>query len=159
MCPPLVYPAISNLNLGDFTLDGNGTITPLELQILMRNVLGDGPSLEDQVQAIIESVDADGSGTIDFDEFLDLMSDPRFNDVAKDEHRQAFEMFDKDGNGNISLAELKEAFSSIGEPLPNPSSTRKSHRVTHVLFHRRKAERRGARRHPARGRSRREQTH
>ena len=81
----------------------------------MRRVLGDDPHLKDQVQTIIESVDADDSGTIDFDEFLTLMSDPRFNDLAKDEHRQAFEMFDTDGNGNISAGELKEAFRNLGE--------------------------------------------
>jgi len=101
----------------------------------MRRVLGDIPYLEDQVKSIIESVDADGSGTIDFDEFLDLMSDPRFNDLAKDEHRQAFEMFDKDGSGHISVAELKEAFSNLGELSLNLSSTSKSHRVIHVLFY------------------------
>ena len=87
--------------------------------------MGDDPTLEDQVKSIIKSVDADGSGTIDFDEFLDLMSDPKFN--PKDEHRQVFEMFDKDGSGRISVSELKEAFSNLGELLLNLSSTSKSH--------------------------------
>jgi len=83
----------------------------------MGKVLGSVTSLKDQVQAIISSVDADGSGEIEFDEFLTLMSDPRFNDLAKDEHRQAFEMFDKDGNGQISVAELKAAFKMLGQKL------------------------------------------
>lgn len=80
----------------------------------MKDVLGP-EALKDGVDAIIKSVDADNSGTIDFDEFLDLMLDPKFNDPAKDEHRQVFETFDKDGNGHISPAELKEAFWALGE--------------------------------------------
>lgn len=81
----------------------------------MKRVLGDDPFLKDQVQNIIKSVDADNSGTIEFDEFLCLMSDPKFSHLAKDEHRHAFEMFDKDGSGHISVAELKHAFRSLGE--------------------------------------------
>ena len=97
----------------------------------MRGVLGDDPLLKDQVKTIIRSVDADDSGTIDFDEFLTLMSDPRF---AKDEHREAFEMFDKDGSGHISIAELKDAFRGLGKFLLAPSPTRNSHRPIHALF-------------------------
>lgn len=99
-----------------FDQDGNGTITPFELENLMKGVLGPD-ALKDGVDAIIKSVDADKSGTIDFDEFLDLMSDPRFNDPTKDERRQVFEMFDKDGSGQISPSELKEAFGILGQRL------------------------------------------
>jgi len=82
----------------------------------MKDVLG--PSImKDDVDAIIRSVDADNSGTIEFDEFLTLMSDPKYNDLAKDEHRQVFEMFDKDGSGHISVPELKDAFRKLGQRL------------------------------------------
>jgi len=66
--------------------------------------------------AIIKAVDFDGSGTIDFDEFLTLMSDPKFN-LAKDEYRQAFEMFDSNGNNYISVTELKGALRTLGQNL------------------------------------------
>ena len=69
--------------------------------------------MKDEVDAIIRHVDADDSGTIDFDEFLTLMSDPKFSN--KDEHREVFNMFDKDGNGYISASELKTAFRNIGQ--------------------------------------------
>jgi len=99
-----------------FDQDGNGTITPLELQNLMESLLGDA-TLNEEINTIIRSVDADGSGTIEFDEFVAFMSDPRFKDPTKDEHRQVFEMFDKDGSGRIDIAELKEAFKNIGQRL------------------------------------------
>lgn len=81
-------------------------------------VLGNDTPLEDQIKAIIRAVDVDDSGTIDFGEFLTLMSDPKFQHPYKDERREAFDMFDKDGNGYISLAELKTAFRMLGEFLP-----------------------------------------
>ena len=136
--------------------DGDGTITPSELQTLMKGVLGNATPLEDQVECIIKSIDIDGSGTIEFHEFLAMMSDPKFNDLAKDEHRQAFEMFDTDGNGQISVAELKDAFRTLGESLANlPPAV---HLVTNDSP-RPKAGRRRVRRDPARGRSERRQPH
>jgi len=98
----------------------------------MKKVLGDGTPSEDQVKAIIEAVDVDGSGTIDFDEFLTLMSDPKFN-IVKDEQRQAFDMFDKDGNHHISVAELKEAFRNLGEFLLDLSPTNEFHLMIREL--------------------------
>lgn len=87
----------------------------------MGGVLGNTTSKE-EIDLIIRSVDADNSGTIDFDEFLALMLDPRFNNPDKDEHRQVFEMFDTDGSGHISVAELKSAFRSLGQLSHNFSS-------------------------------------
>lgn len=112
--PASQFVAISYLHAS--FADGNGVITPLELKTLMKGILGDGSPPEEEIQSIIRSVDADGSGTIDFGEFLTLMSDPKFKDPAKDEHREAFEMFDTDGSGHISITELKEAFKGLGEP-------------------------------------------
>lgn len=84
----------------------------------MERVLGNDAPSKDQIEVIIKSVDIDESGTIDFGEFLALMSDPRYN-CAKDEKRQVFDMFDEDGNGYICAAELKSAFRALGEFLPS----------------------------------------
>lgn len=78
----------------------------------MDRVLGNAMS-KDEIDAIIKSVDADLSGTIEFDEFLTLMSDPKF--CNPDERRQVFDMFDKDGSGHICIVELKDAFRKLGE--------------------------------------------
>lgn len=93
-------------------LDKDGRITPTELKTLMDRVLGNAMS-KDEIDAIIKSVDADLSGTIEFDEFLTLMSDPKF--CNPDERRQVFDMFDKDGSGHICIVELKDAFRKLGE--------------------------------------------
>ena len=102
-------------------LDGNGTITPLELQNVVSGVWGNGAPSKDQVEAIIKYIDVDDSGTIDFGEFLTLTSDPKSSKPAKGERRQAYNMFVKDGNGDINVAEPKEASRNLGEFLPNPS--------------------------------------
>ena len=55
-----------------FDKDGDGTITTKELGTVMRS-LGQNPT-EAELQDMINEVDADGHGTIDFPEFLTLMA-------------------------------------------------------------------------------------
>ena len=40
-----------------------------------------------------------GNGTIDFDEFLDMMAKKMKETDSEEELREAFRVFDKDGNG------------------------------------------------------------
>ena len=63
----------NNSNLGDRSdADaGDGTITTKELGTVMRS-LGQNPT-EAELQDMINEVDADGNGTIDFPEFCTLM--------------------------------------------------------------------------------------
>ena len=51
---------------------------------------------------MVNEVDADGNGTIDFAEFLTMMASKMTDDEA--EIGEAFREFDKDGNGYISAA-------------------------------------------------------
>ena len=56
--------------------------------------------------------------TIGFAEFLTLMSrNMKDRDTEEDEIREAFRVFDKDGNGYISAAELRHVMTSLGEKL------------------------------------------
>ena len=48
-----------------------------------------------------------GDGTIDFDEFLEMMSRQSRDVDQTAEIREAFKIFDRDGNGFIDARELK----------------------------------------------------
>ncbi|KNZ60324.1 calmodulin [Puccinia sorghi] len=103
-----------------FDKDGDGTITTKELGTVMRS-LGQNPTEA-------ELVDADGNGTIDFPEFLTMMArkmlvinhvspQPEKDTDSEEEIREAFKVFDKDGNGFISAAELRHVMTNLGEKL------------------------------------------
>ena len=82
-----------------------GIITTKELGTVMRS-LGQNPT-EAELQDMINEVDADGNGTIDFPEFLTMMARKMKDTDTEEEIREAFRVFDKDGNGFISAAELR----------------------------------------------------
>lgn len=98
-----------------FDSDGDGTITTKELGVVMRS-LGQTPT-EAELKDMIAEVDANKDGTIDFKEFLGLMSRQSKGRDSQEELREAFKVFDKDGNGYISAAELRHVMTSLGEKL------------------------------------------
>ncbi|KAI0238216.1 Neo-calmodulin [Lamellibrachia satsuma] len=98
-----------------FDKDGDGTITTRELGTVMRS-LGQNPT-EAELQDMINEVDFDGNGTIDFDEFLTMMAKKMKSTDTEDEMKEAFKVFDKDGDGFISAAELRHVMANLGEKL------------------------------------------
>lgn len=56
--------------------------------------------------AILEAADTDNSGSIDYTEFLAATIDQK-TFMRDDYLKTAFNMFDKDGSGKISVDELK----------------------------------------------------
>lgn len=98
-----------------FDKDGDGCITTKELGTVMRS-LGRNPT-EAEVQDMINEVDADGNGTIDFPEFLNLMSRKMKDADSEEELMEAFKVFDKEQNGFISAAELRHLMTNLGEKL------------------------------------------
>ena len=58
-----------------------------------------------------------GNGTIDFPEFLTMMARKMKDTDSEEEIKEAFRVFDKDGNGFISAAELRHVMTNLGEKL------------------------------------------
>jgi len=55
----------------------------------------------------LKLADIDGSGEIDYSEWL-IATMNKKNLISEDKVRNAFNFFDKDGSGSISVDELKE---------------------------------------------------
>jgi len=96
-----------------FDIDGSGTIDARELNVAMR-ALGFEMTPE-QINQMIAEVDKDGSGTIDFDEFVHMMTDKMGERDARDELYKAFRIIDKDGNGKISDIDIQRLAIETGE--------------------------------------------
>ena len=78
-----------------------------KLGTVMRS-LGQNPTMV-ELADMINEVDADGNGTIDFPEFLSLMARKIKDTDTEEELREAFKVFDRDGNQLISAAELRSS--------------------------------------------------
>jgi|TARA_B110000008_G_scaffold256490_1_gene273949 calmodulin len=98
-----------------FDLDGNGFITNDELGTVLRK-MGQEPTEEEIVQMINE-IDEDGDGTIDFDEFCELMENRMSDENSEADIIEVFKVFDEDGSGNIGASELAHVLSNLDEPL------------------------------------------
>ena len=62
--------------------------------------------------------DMDGTGSIDFPEFLTLIAKIQKEALDdKDEIREAFTVFDKEGTGFLSKEKVKELIEELGIPL------------------------------------------
>jgi len=98
-----------------FDKDGDGTIDADELGTVLRS-LGHQPT-EEEVEDMIREADTDGNGTIDFQEFIEMMPTQERDDNAEEEMLEAFRVFDTDGNGSITADELRQIFNNLGEKL------------------------------------------
>lgn len=83
--------------------------------------LGQNPT-EAELQDMINEVDVDGNGTIDFPEFLTMMARKMRDTDSEEEIKEAFKVFDKDGNGYISAAELRHVMTNLGMSSSSSSS-------------------------------------
>eukprot|EP01083_Nonionella_stella_P242036 844632_1 len=93
-----------------FDKDGDGSISADELGIVVRTI-GMNPT-ELEVQDMMKELDKNKDGVIEFDEFLDMMS--QMDDPDPNEIRKMFRKFDTDGSGGLSLQELRHGIKSLG---------------------------------------------
>mmetsp|Transcript_4758 Transcript_4758/g.16730 ORF Transcript_4758/g.16730 Transcript_4758/m.16730 type:complete len:149 (+) Transcript_4758:68-514(+) len=95
-----------------FDRDGDGKIASSEIGTVMRS-LGQMPTQE-EVAAIVKGV---GSSSVDFPEFLTVMSKNMKPPASEEEIKEAFRVFDKEGDGFVSASELRHVMTNLGEKL------------------------------------------
>src|SRR5688500_17952919 len=89
-----------------FDKDGNGTISFDEVTSLLKS-LGKNPT-EEEIKKLIEETDKDKSGSIELGEFINYMNSIYVTPESKlEEVVEAFQIFDRDGNGWVSYDEFK----------------------------------------------------
>uniref|UniRef100_UPI00358E2908 troponin C, slow skeletal and cardiac muscles-like n=1 Tax=Myxine glutinosa TaxID=7769 RepID=UPI00358E2908 len=97
----------------------DGCISTKELGQVLR-MLGQNPS-PDELQEMIDEVDEDGSGTVDFEEFLLMMVRSMQGEESKgkseEELAELYRMFDKNCDGFIDFEELKSMLEATGEEI------------------------------------------
>jgi len=107
-----------------FDKNDDGQITVKELKTVFDSL--NFKFTVEQIQRMVQSVDDDQSGSIEVDEFINLMK-RRVNTKRGtknsrkkayiEELAEAFAVFDIDNDGNISVDELAKIMQSLGETL------------------------------------------
>ena len=80
--------------------------------------LGQNPT-ENELKELVEEVDANRNGTIEFDEFLELMAEKMKNFDTDEELMEVFRSMDKNGSGTLTKDELKTVLKALGEKMSN----------------------------------------
>lgn len=96
-----------------FDTDGNGTIDTNELKAAMQNLGFDAKN--HTVYQMISDIDRNGTGDINFDEFLDLMTVKLGDNDSEEEVRKVFNLFDDDKTGYITIQNLKRVAKDLNE--------------------------------------------
>lgn len=99
-----------------FDTDKDGSITAEELGTVMRS-LGQDPT-EQEIQDMIDEVDEDGDGTIDFEEFLGMMAKKLKSSDSPEELLEAFKVFEyQDLKDYMPVSELRYVLENLAEEL------------------------------------------
>ncbi|KAK7959665.1 calmodulin [Apiospora aurea] len=98
--------------------DKGGNITVQEFAKVMSNSPGQQPT-EAEVQQIIKEVDLDGDGTINFNEFITMMTGQPYPPVTDpaDEYAKAWKEFEPSLKGSITQAQFRQLMANLAEPV------------------------------------------
>merc|ERR1711953_3428 len=95
--------------------NAEGSCTSAQVGPILRT-FGQNPA-EAEIQDMVNQVDKDGSGMIDFPEFLMMMANKADYENAEDQIREAFQVFGGNGDGYINRLELAVVMQNLGEKL------------------------------------------
>eukprot|EP01013_Petalomonas_cantuscygni_P038745 TRINITY_DN69972_c0_g1_i1.p1 TRINITY_DN69972_c0_g1~~TRINITY_DN69972_c0_g1_i1.p1 ORF type:complete len:216 (+),score=38.48 TRINITY_DN69972_c0_g1_i1:114-761(+) len=95
-----------------FDVDGTGRIDARELKVALR-ALGFEPR-RDELRKWVADVDRDGTGTLDFNEFLEVLVTKMSDRDTREDALAAFRSFDLVGKGNVNLQDVKRVATEIG---------------------------------------------
>ncbi|MED6173580.1 putative calcium-binding protein cml25 [Stylosanthes scabra] len=96
-----------------FDVNGDGKISSSELGSIMGS-LGQ-PASKEELDKMIREVDSDGDGFISLGEFIELNTKDIDPKEVLENLKDAFSVFDIDGNGSITADELHNVMASLGE--------------------------------------------
>ena len=98
-----------------FDTDGSGTIDPKELRAAMQSL---GFEAKNQtIFQMISDLDKNKSGSIDFEEFLDMMTARMSDKDTREDISKVFRLFDDDTSGSITLRNLRRVAKELGETM------------------------------------------
>ena len=98
-----------------FDTDGSGTIDPKELRAAMQSL---GFEAKNQtIFQMISDLDKNKSGSIDFEEFLDMMTARMSDKDTREDIAKVFRLFDDDTSGSVTLRNLRRVAKELGETM------------------------------------------
>ena len=98
-----------------FDTDGSGSIDPKELRAAMQSL---GFEAKNQtIFQMISDLDKNKSGSIDFEEFLDMMTARMSDKDTREDISKVFRLFDDDTSGSITLRNLRRVAKELGETM------------------------------------------
>ncbi|CAI2359896.1 unnamed protein product [Moneuplotes crassus] len=87
--------------------DNDGVLSKQELINGLTKVFGKQAFLHEEIDQLLDNIDLNGNGVIDYSEFVTATSD--YQKLCTEKNlKTAFDKFDLDGNGEITLDELRE---------------------------------------------------
>ncbi|KAF5193148.1 Calmodulin [Thalictrum thalictroides] len=96
-----------------FDVNGDGKISNSELGSLMSSL---GHSVKkEELQRMMEEMDSDGDGFVDLNEFIELHTNGMDSAKVLDDVKNAFLIFDMNGDGSISPQDLQKVLRNLGQ--------------------------------------------
>ncbi|EPZ33638.1 EF-hand [Rozella allomycis CSF55] len=96
-----------------FDTDKDGALDYHELKVAMRALGFDIKKPE--VLKLLRDYDKSGNGLMEFDDFNKIMTEKILDRDPIEEIKKAFQLFDDDGTGKISLRNLRRVAKELGE--------------------------------------------